>query len=85
MSNKPQDDINLEELSSEELISIIVSERKKAKRRVRRIKEELNDTGIALIMAIGARDKAYRDLDAADLVIIDIVESTIQKSGQGVS
>ena len=81
MSNKAVDDINLEELSREELIAQIILERKKNKRRIKKVKAYNTDTELALAIAIGQREEAYEDLNAADDAIMTLTQNILADKG----
>lgn len=80
MSRKKQDDINIDDLTREELVAQIKIERKAHKRRIKRIKDDLLDTRLAHLIAIGERDNALRDLDSADFAIMTIVEKVASRA-----
>ena len=78
MSARAKDDVNLDDLSKRELKSLIAKERKKNSRRVKRLKSDLADVELALIVAAHDRDVAYQSLNAADNAIIVIVEKVME-------
>ena len=81
MSNKAVDDINLEELSRDELIAQIRLERKGNKKRIKKIKRYNADTEIALAAAIEQREEAYEQLNDADNAIMSLVENVLVEKG----
>jgi len=81
MSNRAKDDINIDELSREELVDLLLTERKRYKRKRKVLKAELADVELALVIAAHDRDTAYRSLDEADNAIIVIMEKVLSDKG----
>jgi 3-hydroxyacyl-CoA dehydrogenase len=80
VSARAKDDVNLDDLTREELVALVKSERKTHKRRLRSVKNDLFDTQLAHFIALGQRDKALTDLNDADHAIMVIVENSIKNS-----
>jgi 3-hydroxyacyl-CoA dehydrogenase len=80
MSKRAEDDVNLEELTQEELVAVIRSERKAFRRKMKNKRRKMHELRVAHFVAIEQRESALADLDEADSVIMAIVEESVAKA-----